>query len=67
MASCRGSTSARAVNASHTWASARRSSSSGMAALYIVSNVASAVGEAAYFVLLSLAEIALLLLLIRYA
>jgi hypothetical protein len=38
-----------------------------MAALYIVSNVASAVGEAAYFVLLSLAEIALLLLLIRYA
>ena len=38
-----------------------------LAALYIVSIVASAIGEAAYFVFLSLAEVALLLLLIRYA
>jgi uncharacterized protein DUF6326 len=38
-----------------------------LAALYIVSIVASAIGEAAYFVLLSILEIALLLLLIRFA
>jgi hypothetical protein len=35
--------------------------------LYIVSIVASAIGAAAYFVFLSIVEIALLLLLIRYA
>ena len=36
-------------------------------ALYIVSIVVSAIGESAYFVVLSISEIALLLLLIRYA
>jgi hypothetical protein len=35
--------------------------------LYIISIVASAIGEDTYFVFLSLAEVALLLLLIRYA
>jgi Family of unknown function (DUF6326) len=38
-----------------------------LAALYVVSIVASAIGEAAYFVFLSILEIALLLVLIRYA
>lgn len=38
-----------------------------LAALYIVSIVASAIGDDAYFVFLSVIEIALLLLLIRYA
>jgi hypothetical protein len=38
-----------------------------LAALYIVSIVASTIGEAAYFVFLSILEVALLLLLIRYA
>lgn len=38
-----------------------------LAALYIVSIVASAIGDDAYFVFMSVIEIALLLLLIRYA
>lgn len=38
-----------------------------LAVLYAVSIVASAIGEDAYFVFLSLAEVALLLLILRYA
>jgi Family of unknown function (DUF6326) len=38
-----------------------------LAVLYAVSIVASAIGEDAYFVFLSLAEVALLLLIVRYA
>ena len=38
-----------------------------LAILYAVSIVASAIGEGAYFIFLSLAEVALLLLIVRYA
>lgn len=38
-----------------------------LAILYIVSIVASAIGESAYFVFLSAVEVALLLLIVRYA
>jgi hypothetical protein len=38
-----------------------------LAILYIVSIVASAIGESAYFIFLSAVEVALLLLIVRYA